>query len=439
MHSLTLHRHIKYCKLQASYILTFFIVLLFSAGYSADIIEIMGGMKYRGWVESDSVAEYCLILSTSGNAPDRRKPIHVAAVVDVSRPMEGIGIDATKKALHQLIDGLKDQDMITIISTSEEARTEFALKKINDNSRRSAKMAVQNTAIRMKRDYRPGIETALKEFETYKHEQVAGRYILFFTGGNKESSDKKNIPSISDLALKAREKDVSISVFGIEENFIEDPLMDLAVNTYGRYYFIFDSKDILVTFTEEFNRISHAIARKVALSMVPPKGTRIDDIAGGFSDGEKIYLGDLASNDTNLVLFTLYNRPQKQRDCELEITHLDPESMIKKSNREYLSVPLSGSESDLDPEYAARLIMYDFYDEFAEAAHELKKNRKQYGIIFRDKLLKLEQENVILNSDYIRASQTNLEKLQEHILRASIDEDLVIKEIKYQPLKMLHN
>ncbi len=62
----------------------------------------------------------------------------------------------------------------------------------------------------------------------------------------------------------------------------------------------------------------------------------------------------------------------------------------------------------------------------------MKSNRKQFADVFRDRLLALEQENAVLNSEYLKEAVTEFGKLERELDNTAIDDEEMEKVLKYR-------
>ncbi|MBD3393925.1 MAG: VWA domain-containing protein [Chitinivibrionales bacterium] len=407
-------------------------------------LRIAGGPVYMAWPEADSFMNCGLALVAPSQRQQRRKPLQLVVLIDVSRPMQGEPLKYAKKAIKACVEILKDGDVFGLVAFSTYARVAFPMQPLNAGIRPSARAAIDGLGDEDRRSPVAGIRKAAEQFERFKGQETIGRHLFLFTNGNANHTVTGPDKILKEIAEFSRRFDVRVSTFGFTyfertgEPLNEDLLYAIAETTRGRYYFIDDHQDITARMTTEAVRVSDATARSVTVRIVPPgRGSRITNVDGALVDGDRILIGDMAPSETRIVVFDIEGRPTRQRDCEVVATYAEADRVGERETRIYLDIPLTGGSTRLNPSFGPRLIVYDLQMSLVETAGRIKENRHEYTQVFRDKIKDLEQENVILDSDYIRDALAYYEKFERVLANTTIEASMVVKHIKYRVQELL--
>jgi hypothetical protein len=411
--------------------------------HPSDLV-IDGGPMYMAWPATDSVMTCGLTILSPGEKVERRKPVMVIVVIDVSRSMQGEPLGSAKKAAKVVVEALGDDDVFGLVAFSSYARVAFPMQPLNSGVRPGAHAAINALGDEDRRNTLVGMTKALEQFERLKGRDVVGRHAFLVTNGdaNHGVTDPEKI--LADVVSLAERSDVCVSTFGFKyfdrtsDDFDEDLLWSIAERTRGRYYFIDETGDMAPRFGEEANRVCNANARSIRVSIVAPgRSSRITNVEGGIVENDGIFVGDMAPGAMRIVVFDIEGRPKRQRDCEVIATYLESDRQGQREVRTYLDIPLTGGSTRLSPKAAPRLVVYDLQASLVETVDELVANRKEYTLVFRDKVRGLEQENVILDSDYVRDMLRYYEGFERILDNSTIEAPVVIKHIKYRAQQIL--
>ncbi len=412
--------------------------------HATDLV-IGGGPIFMAWPPTDSFMTCGLTVLAPTQKSERRKPVLLMLVIDISRTMQGEPLKYVKQAALGALEMLSDGDILGVVAFSTYARVAYPMQPLSAGVRPSARNAVSGLGDEDRRNTLEGLVKAAEQFERFGGQDAVGRHLFLITNGDaNEGKTGSGIVREKTLAL-AQKYGFAVSTFGFKyfdrtgDDFDEDLLYDLAEKTRGRYFYVDDPRDMPARVAEEADRVLNATARKVRIEISPPgHSSQITNVDGGIvEDDGRILVGDMGAGDTCIVTFDIEGRPTRQRDCEVRATYMETDRLSEREVRVYLDIPFTGGSTRLNPKVAPRLIVYDLQASLAETSQELIKNRKAYTMVFRDKVKDLEQENVILASDYVREALKYFEKLEWILDNSSIENTVVIKVLKYRAQQLL--
>lgn len=421
-------------------------VLFFPFSYSENVKEltVTGGLMYTSWVESDKSIACGLTIETPSTTPTGRYPLQVVLVIDASRKMEGAAIQNAKTCAKNILDKLLDTDMFGLITYSKYARIVSPLQPLNANNRRNAASAISRIKYDVGRNLSDGLKKGAEQFSKFKGQRSAGHHILLFTNG-EATVGTTDLSQLQSLAIDlSKEYDIRISTFGYDRFYNEDFLIGVAKKTDGRAYFIEEEKMAGMTYPadKEIKRIMETYANDVTLEIIIPSGSEIKNVHIGKLEDEKITIGKVQAGIKLPVNFDIVGRPSRRKDLEINIEYAEPVRLSPRKKRIYLDIPLSSGEPEYDEKFAPELVEFNTYLDVVETIEKIRgkdKNvRIKYADEFKETVKKLEHVDVKLHSDYFSECVKHFWQLHRDIENAAIEEELLIKRIKYKFLELIY-
>ena len=422
------------------------LLILFSPLFPEDTKEltVTGGLMYTSWVESEKSITCGLTIETPSTITTDRYPLQVVLVIDVSRHMEGAALQNAKTCAKNILDKLFDTDIFGLITYSKYARIASPLQPLNPNNRRNAINAINRIKYDVGRNLSEGLKKGAEEFGRFKGHRSAGHHILLFTNGEATvgTTDLSQLLSLAtDLS---GENDFQISTFGYDRFYNEDFLISLAKNTDGRAYFIEEENMAEMTYPadKEVKRIMETIANDVTLEILIPSGSEIKNVYGGKLKDEKIIIGKVQSGIKLPVIFNITGRPSRRKDLIVNVDYVEPVRLSPRKSRIYVDIPLGSGEPDYDKKFAPALIEFNAHRDVAETIEKIRGKEKgvraKYAEQFKETVKKLEQVGVELHSEYFTSSVEQFWQLQRDIENQAIEDELLIKKIKYNLLNFIY-
>jgi Mg-chelatase subunit ChlD len=406
-------------------------------------ILLAGGPLYLAWPAADSFMTCGLRVVAPTQKVSRRKPIQVALVVDISKPMAGEPLQYARTAATRVIESLRDGDLFCVVGFSTYARVAFPMQPLSAGVRPSGRSAIDGLGDEDRRNMFEGLSKACEQFGRFKGQDADARLVILLTNGMPD----KGVTDAQELRKKAvdlaAQYGACISTFGFHyaersvDDFDEDFLSAIATESGGRYCYVEDPRTLPFYVAQELDRVSEPTVRAVTVRISPPGQARVENVEGAVFSGDKVLFGDMGSGESRMIVFDLVGRPKRQRDLEITATYSDIDRQAEREARTYVEVPLTSDASRLNPGAAPRLIVYDLQQSLVETSGELAKNRQNYTSVFRNKVKDLEQENVILNSEYIRTMLTYYRQVERDLANTSLENSVVIKRMKFRAQLLL--
>jgi Ca-activated chloride channel family protein len=242
---------------------------------------------------------------------------------------------------------------------------------------------------------------AMKGYEQVRKNYRSGyinRVLLLSDGlANEGITDAKQIERI--VRKKSMDEGISISTFGVGNDYNEDLMTAMAESGTGNYYFISNAENIANIFKKELNGLKDIVAQDAELVVRIPDYVNIDKVYGFkyIQDGRtlRIKFRDVFASETKgvLIKYTVdANRNTTIRfDASLSFTdaltadtrrialnnkndYTDNRSLFQESYSEWVSAQVALYESNERLEMAMQEVDKGNYDE----AKKIVKQNKEY-------------------------------------------------------------
>lgn len=263
-----------------------------------------------------------------------KTPLNISVVIDRSGSMsEKNKLDYVKKAVNYIIDETGPNDYISIVTYDDNVDV---LQRINlINNKFELKKAVN--------DLKPGGFTNLSGglFEgydqinyNYKRGYVNKVFLLSDGIANRGITDRFELSEL--VKEKTRRDGITISTFGVGNDFNENLMTVIAEYGNGNYYYIKNSADIPEIFAAELNSLKHLLAQSAKIKVrFPNNFLKLSKVYGYdyVAEGENVVidLKDIYSGQKKSVLlkFDFTRNTNEMLKFESELIYIDVENNFK--------------------------------------------------------------------------------------------------------------
>jgi Ca-activated chloride channel family protein len=198
-------------------------------------------------------------------------PLNLCLVIDRSTSMRGERLQNVKLAVRQLLDATKPEDVISIVSFSDDAEVLIPAQRQNDPRKMKAMVSTLRasgaTAILS------GLQAGLKQIERYRDSRYVN-HIVLITDGRTYGDEEQCL----DLAGEIRELGVSISGMGIGEDWHDDFLDALATKTGGSSVYVAAPHTVNRFLQERVRSLATACAERARLISAPATVARLNSV-----------------------------------------------------------------------------------------------------------------------------------------------------------------
>ncbi|MGE0321889.1 MAG: VWA domain-containing protein [Polyangiaceae bacterium] len=205
---------------------------------------------------------------------DTSLPLDVALVIDRSGSMKGTRISQALRAARRLVSELRDGDRLTVIAYDVSAEQLLAPTRIDADGRRLAEAALGSIQTRGDTCISCGLESALS---LLKSSVGSVPHVLLLSDGEANRGLTK-LEDLRQLGVRAKLDNVSISSIGVDVDYDERVLSELAAASDGRHHFVRDATELASVFQKEFSELVTARALESELVLNLPEGVRVTQV-----------------------------------------------------------------------------------------------------------------------------------------------------------------
>jgi len=271
-------------------------------------------------------AAYLMIKLTAPEGKAENRPAqNLSFVIDRSGSMAGEKLEYTKKAVSFALGHLAPRDYCSIVAFDDMVSMIASSHKVENKD--ALKMAVQIIYPGSTTNLSGGMLMGLREVKlAYKENQI--NRVLLLTDGMANVG----ITDHNALVEKAREMagaGVSLSTFGLGEDFEEDLLQAMAEAGGGNFYYIASPDQIPGIFEQELSGLLSITAQNLTAKVKPGRGIKVTGVLGyPFEPGQAVTvsLPDIYSGETKILLMELVISPHDdggQNIIEVELDYAD--------------------------------------------------------------------------------------------------------------------
>ena len=213
--------------------------------------------------------ENCTMLNLGLNSPiaadpGERPPLSLAVVVDVSGSMQGAKIEFVRQGLELLIDGMRDEDELAIITYSDAAEVVTEMTPVG-----SARVELRRVARGLQADGATNLHAGLIAGYRQVLDTIDGdrqnRVILLSDG--VPTAGITHVQSILEESRGYNSDGIGLTTVGLGHDFNIELMRGLAEQADGNFYFLEDSGAVDEVFDEELSFFVVPVAFDLELSL----------------------------------------------------------------------------------------------------------------------------------------------------------------------------
>lgn len=246
----------------------------------------------------------CTMVQLGMNSPIRiedlnRPPMHLVLAIDVSGSMRGDPIRYVKQGLTDMVDQLRPEDLVTVVTYSTDAAIVVPTSSVADGT--ALKAAFARLQAQGSTNIFDGLFTALQASDSQLKTSWQNRVILLSDG--VATAGITDVGRMRALAAGYAKKGIGITTIGVGTDFDVGLMRDIGEVGAGNFYFLENPAAAAEVFTEEVNTFLYPIAHDVEISVSAGSGYALRRVFGTNS-----YTGGTLSGSIELPTLFLAGR-----------------------------------------------------------------------------------------------------------------------------------
>lgn len=291
-------------------------------------IKFTTSLDNNYYYENNSVYLYVDLEADKVGDERTRTPMNISIVIDRSGSMgEKNKLEYVKKAVDYLVDEVNTDDYVSVVTYDDYVDVLQKSQVIRDKYELREKISA----------LQPGGFTNLSEGMFEGYDQVNKSYMRGYVNkvfllsdglANRGVTDRHKLAQI--VKDKNRKDGITISTFGVGNEFNENLMTDIADYGKGNYYYIKNSSDIPEIFATELRGMRNLVGQGTKMKVrFPKENLRVSKVFGYpyEVEGDQVTIDfkDVFSGQKKSVLikFDITNKTEKKLEFENELTFED--------------------------------------------------------------------------------------------------------------------
>ncbi|MEZ4432844.1 MAG: VWA domain-containing protein [bacterium] len=247
-------------------------------------------------------------LEGIGEVTGPRPPLDLALVIDRSGSMAGDKLRDVKAAALKLLDDLRPEDTVTLISYSDDVKRHTTGLPVDAKGREVLRNALLGLESEGSTALGPAMMQALDDLEAGRRDDRRLTHAMLLSDGLANVGEQR--PEILGArAAAAFTRGVSVTTLGVGLDYNEDLMTRLADQGGGRYHFIKDGDAVAGILADEMKGLVATVARGIVLELAPAPGAGVAKVFGYATDRQdtraSARIGSLGAGQTREVVVRL--------------------------------------------------------------------------------------------------------------------------------------
>ena len=250
---------------------------------------------------ASSYLEVALTARADG-VPRARVPVNAVLILDRSGSMNGEKIEQARAAARTLVEALGPSDRVAIVAFDTDAEVLVPSSAVTPQLKAEARRLSAGLRAAGDTNFSAAFDLAGGELAAG---HLQGRVDEVFIASDGRVTDGEL--DLGQLMRRARTSfgRVTLSTFGIGEDYDEELMRGLAEAGGGRMQFIEDVRSLPAAFARELGRANRLVATDVRVRVTPIAGSTLERVFGYEPVAGQLRLPDFAAGDERRVLFRL--------------------------------------------------------------------------------------------------------------------------------------
>jgi Ca-activated chloride channel family protein len=271
------------------------------------------------------------VIAPDAPVRDDRPNVNFALVIDRSGSMSGARkLDFVKTAAHQLVDMMGPEDTLSIVTYDDRVTVAWPATRV-DGNREMLHRVIGAIYPGGSTFLSGGLEEGFRQAVRGKRRGYVHRVLLLSDGLANVGVIHRG--ALREMAAGMARRGVSVSTFGVGNDFDEELLAGAASAGGGNYRYLGDPEGIVAALSGELRTASRTIASEVEIVIRLRRDCRFGSVLGREwrreDDAYIIRLGDLPAGERRTVFANLNvagDRPGVRDVGEVALRYRDPVS-----------------------------------------------------------------------------------------------------------------
>lgn len=361
-------------------------------------------------------------VKKESNSNIERVPLNLSVVLDRSGSMSGDKLKYTKEALKYVVNQLDSRDLLSIVLYESGVEVFLEPQRLEDKASLLSRIDRIETAggTNLEGGIRKGYEL-INKVKKINDKEMINRVLLLSDGlANVGISDPNELSAITRGFF---EKDhISISTFGVGNDYNENLMAKIAQQGGGMYYFIYSPEKLPEIFKEELKGLSNVVAKNTKLKIKFPEELTYERTFSFNSNVKnntlEISFNDLFAEEQKSILICFKTKGKLSApitiDCNVEYMNANNEPMTLVTDIKTSVMKPAADEKEYNSGYnraASEGYALGISQELYDGAVDLA-NAEHY----KDAKVKVEEARGILD--------THFKNVGEHVFLRELDKKL---------------
>jgi len=199
-------------------------------------------------------------------AVEKRQPLDIICVLDVSGSMQGDKIRLVQEAVRFVIKESEPSDRLSIVAFNHEPTRVLRLARMHNEGKNEATVATLRLAANGGTNIASGLEAALEVAERRKQRNAVSA-ILLLTDGQDGSGSRGGSSAYAALVARAQRAGCSLYAFGFGADHDARLLSEIAEQAQTPFTFVEDVDSIGQAFAGAMGGLASVVAQRVQLTL----------------------------------------------------------------------------------------------------------------------------------------------------------------------------
>ena len=236
-----------------------------------------------------------------------RAPVNLAIVLDRSSSMSGEKIQRAKEAAIMVVDRLRDDDIVAVISY--DSVVEVLVPATRASEREHIRAKIRALDARGMTALFAGVSKGAQELRKFLSGDHVNRVILLSDGQANVGPASPN--ELGHLGMTLAKEGISVTTLGLGLGYNEDLMSQLAMKSDGNHAFVAEAAELARVFDAELGDVLAVVAQEVTVKVHVPAGVRPVRVLGREAE--------IRGQTTIVALNQLYARQERYFLLEVEL------------------------------------------------------------------------------------------------------------------------